>query len=282
LVTLLQMTRMKVRILASLIGLPLLTIIILIGNPYFTIACIPIGILATYEAMNLTPFTDSKIPRKLIYIVTLLFIIYSFIALSISIYLIGSLIIISVCFIISILWVITNNDLEYKIQRIIYINCIPLYCGFLFSHILILYIDTSLPIGLGLSIIIFTMCVTFAGDTGAYFVGTYFGKIKIVPAISANKTLEGSIGGLCSSVIVSVIVSTVIDIQLNILPLLFIGVSLGVMGQLGDLFESKLKRIKQIKDSGTFLPGHGGLLDRIDSLIITIPTSYYLFYIFLV
>jgi phosphatidate cytidylyltransferase len=126
------------------------------------------------------------------------------------------------------------------------------------------------------------MCVTFASDTGAYFIGTYFGKIKIVPAISANKTLEGSIGGLCSSVVASVIVSTVIDIQLNILPLLFIGLSLGVMGQLGDLFESKLKRIKQIKDSGTFLPGHGGLLDRIDSLIITIPTSYYLFYIFLV
>jgi phosphatidate cytidylyltransferase len=118
------------------------------------------------------------------------------------------------------------------------------------------------------------LAVIFAGDTGAYYVGSYLGRHKLSPAVSPGKTIEGSIGGLAANLVVGSVGKTFF---LSGLPwglsLLFF-LSVGIAGQVGDLFESELKRSSGIKDSGGILPGHGGILDRIDALLFAAPVAY--------
>lgn len=112
-------------------------------------------------------------------------------------------------------------------------------------------------------------------DSGAYFAGRFFGRTPLFPNLSPRKTIEGSIGGLVLTVIVvSPFAYGFLDYTLVKALVMGVGVSLASQG--GDLFESVLKRILDVKDLGRFLPGHGGLLDRIDSLLFTVPAVYYI------
>jgi phosphatidate cytidylyltransferase len=112
-------------------------------------------------------------------------------------------------------------------------------------------------------------------DSGAYFAGHLFGRRLLFPSLSPNKTIEGSLGGLLLTVlIVGAITYQLLDFSLAKAAVIGAGVS--VFSQSGDLFESMLKRILDVKDLGHFLPGHGGVLDRIDSLLFTAPAVYYI------
>ncbi len=123
--------------------------------------------------------------------------------------------------------------------------------------------------------IIWLLIVSFANDTGAFYTGTFFGKNKLAPNISPNKTIEGSIGGVATSVLFGFVFSLIFFSDLS-LALLTIPCALimAVAGQVGDLFESAMKRATQVKDSGRILPGHGGMLDRIDGVLLAIPVLY--------
>jgi phosphatidate cytidylyltransferase len=126
----------------------------------------------------------------------------------------------------------------------------------------------------GISWIFLLLCVVFAGDTGAYYIGSYFGRHKLCPAVSPGKTIEGSIGGLTANVAIGALIKFFFMPQLSWgLSILFF-LSVGIVGQAGDLFESVLKRSGDAKDSGTIFPGHGGVLDRIDSLLFAAPLAY--------
>jgi phosphatidate cytidylyltransferase len=123
--------------------------------------------------------------------------------------------------------------------------------------------------------IYFLLFIVFFGDIGAYHFGSSFGRHKLSPSISPGKTIEGSIGGLALNLGVGAV------FKHFFLPLLPWGLSLlfclaaGVAGQVGDLFESQLKRVANKKDSGAILPGHGGILDRIDALLFAAPVAYF-------
>ena len=118
------------------------------------------------------------------------------------------------------------------------------------------------------------LAVIFAGDTGAYYVGSYFGRHKLSPAVSPGKTIEGSIGGLVANLVIGSVGKAFFLSELPWgLSLLFI-LAVGIAGQVGDLFESELKRSSGIKDSSGILPGHGGVLDRIDALLFASPVAY--------
>lgn len=116
--------------------------------------------------------------------------------------------------------------------------------------------------------------IIFAGDTAAYYTGSYLGKHKLCPSVSPKKTIEGSLGGLAANFLVGFILKLFFLPQVGWGSMLFMCVLLGAVGQAGDLFESVLKRTADIKDSGSILPGHGGILDRIDALLFAAPVAW--------
>jgi phosphatidate cytidylyltransferase len=128
-----------------------------------------------------------------------------------------------------------------------------------------------LPQGIGLLSML--LLITKLGDIGAYLVGSRFGKIPLMPHISPKKTVEGALGGLFFSVLGALAGNTLIG--LNYWHAVIIGIALGILGQLGDLSESLMKRDCQVKDSGSIFPGMGGVLDAIDSLLFTAPVFYF-------
>ncbi len=106
--------------------------------------------------------------------------------------------------------------------------------------------------------------------------GSNFGKHKLYPAVSPNKSIEGGVGGVIGSILAVILAGVTFLPQVGVIDGVLIGLVLGVSGQLGDLFESLLKRACGVKDSGNMIPGHGGLLDRLDSLLFAFPVVYYL------
>ena len=119
----------------------------------------------------------------------------------------------------------------------------------------------------------FLILVTKSSDIGAYFWGRKFGRIPLIKRISPKKTWEGAVGGLFTSLVIGLIFSVFIT-SMNFLEKFFLIIVLAFVAQLGDLFESLIKRDCRVKDSGKLLPGMGGILDVIDSLIFTAPTFY--------
>ncbi len=119
-------------------------------------------------------------------------------------------------------------------------------------------------------------CVTLMYDIVAYFSGTKWGKHKISVIISPNKSWEGFFGGFFGSIFAGVFCYVVLKLQVEFWLFLLVCIMCGVVGQIGDLFESLIKRDARIKDSGRILPGHGGMLDRIDSLLLSIPVMFWL------
>ncbi|MDD2553327.1 MAG: phosphatidate cytidylyltransferase [Desulfotomaculaceae bacterium] len=128
--------------------------------------------------------------------------------------------------------------------------------------------------------LIFTLTATWATDTAAYFVGKLFGRRRIAPALSPKKTLEGAVGGLAGSILVAAIF-TVIYPFLPVSKVLLLGLCLGVAALAGDLLESAFKRQAGVKDCSDLIPGHGGILDRIDSMLFTAPLVYYFVILFI-
>jgi phosphatidate cytidylyltransferase len=146
------------------------------------------------------------------------------------------------------------------------------YVGYLLPYWVVLF---RLPDGR--SWVFFVLLVIMTGDTVAYFVGRRFGRRKLAPDLSPGKTVEGALGYLVGSVVTGFIGGRFLVPQLAGVEVVGLAGLLGVLGQIGDLFESLIKRVFSMKESGNLLPGHGGLLDRLDSLIFpAVFTTAYL------
>jgi phosphatidate cytidylyltransferase len=126
----------------------------------------------------------------------------------------------------------------------------------------------------GMLWIFFLLAIVFAGDIGAYYAGSYLGRHKLCPSVSPNKTIEGSIGGLIANLLIGAIIKAMFLPSLPWAACIVMFLLIGAAGQTGDLFESALKRSVHVKDSGTLLPGHGGMLDRIDALLFASPVAF--------
>ncbi|MDP4162669.1 MAG: phosphatidate cytidylyltransferase [Bacillota bacterium] len=127
----------------------------------------------------------------------------------------------------------------------------------------------------GLLYIFYSLFIIWATDSGAYFVGKAMGKNKLWPEISPNKTVEGSVGGVVCAIAVAALFILLTDIHASFWQLVGITALLSIFGQLGDLVESAFKRHYNVKDSGSILPGHGGILDRFDSLLFVWPLLHF-------
>ncbi|MBF0195844.1 MAG: CDP-archaeol synthase, partial [Magnetococcales bacterium] len=138
--------------------------------------------------------------------------------------------------------------------------------------ILLVKIKTSL----GGEFLVFLLLIIWATDSGAYFSGKFFGKKKLAPKLSPGKTWVGFYGGCLGGILVSLAGNALFSFAFPIWQAILMGLLLSLSGQLGDLAESLLKRESGIKDSGNLIPGHGGLLDRLDSVLFAAPVFYML------
>jgi len=167
-------------------------------------------------------------------------------------------------------YLVVHEDLNQVLSQIsitllgcIYIGCFFSYAGLLrgLNH--------------GVFWVFFVAGATFFADTSAYFVGHAFGRHKLAPDVSPGKTIEGLAGGIFGSLGAALICRFLLWHDFSLGHCILLGVLIGIVGPIGDLSESLIKRSVGVKDSGNLIPGHGGLLDRVDALLFTVPLVYY-------
>jgi phosphatidate cytidylyltransferase len=131
----------------------------------------------------------------------------------------------------------------------------------------------------GLDFVVYALLVVWFTDSGAYFTGRKIGKRKLWPEISPNKTIEGFVGGIVWAIGIALILNYFVDLDKSVIIIIIVTIIASVFGQMGDLVESALKRHFNVKDSGHILPGHGGILDRFDSILFVMPLLHFLHFI---
>jgi len=161
-------------------------------------------------------------------------------------------------------------------QALTWLGALYLGLGLGFQLRLFLFTDTTLP-NTGGRLILALYLIVWLGDSAAYFVGSTLGRHKLAPKVSPKKTWEGAGGNLAGNVAAAFLIRALVCTQWSVVDAAAIGLLLGIVGQLGDLVESTWKRSAGVKDSnmgGVAIPGHGGMLDRIDSLVFAAPALY--------
>ena len=147
--------------------------------------------------------------------------------------------------------------------------------GIFYPSLLIAHFILLRKTDAGVMWIFLVIIIAFVGDTAAFYTGRKFGRIKLLPNVSSGKTVEGCLGSIAGSIAGALIFRYFALENVSLLNMIVMTVFANVLGQAGDLCESTLKRSSGLKDSGVILPGHGGLLDRIDSLLFICPFIYY-------
>ncbi|MBC6003720.1 MAG: phosphatidate cytidylyltransferase [Paeniclostridium sordellii] len=258
---------MVVRIIAALALIPLLLFVIYGGLPLYIAEAI-IGIIGLDEFYK--AFKSKSIQP--ISILGYLFAIYLSIKNIFKLQTEYTYIFVFILFLIGIVYILSNkkNIIDFSIT-FIGIFYIPIFLDYI-----VLTINNFRLGGIYVWLI---FIISFMTDTFAYFSGYLFGKHKLIPSISPKKTIEGSIGGILGSTICCVIFGYIF--KLDITHMILVGSIGSIVAQFGDLFASAIKRYVGIKDYGKLIPGHGGILDRFDSVILVAPFVYYAIYIFI-
>lgn len=254
------------RVLTAITILPILLFIIIKSPPIvFAIVIAVVNLIAYFEyskiASEFSYITDTKIVFLIGLIVSIFIIFFNHFNLY---HLTCYTLILNFIF----LFIFSlKKSVEHKIFKkqffgLIYISC-SLSCAILIKN----------NISDGINWLIFTLFLVMASDTGAYYVGSKFGKHKLT-SISPNKTIEGFLGGIVLLFIIGFIFKNFFFPYLNFKLAIVFFIIISFIAPCGDIFESSIKRKAKIKDTGTILPGHGGVLDRIDSLLFVLPVSY--------
>ena len=168
-------------------------------------------------------------------------------------------------------WVVLTGKVEGSALQLSGGTLLLLYPVWSLAH-LILYQDS----GSGRRALLFLLLCVWVCDSAAYYVGSTLGRRKLAPEISPNKTIAGAVGGVLGAAGASVILKMLSLIPWSIPFALGAGLCIAVLAQIGDLAESMLKRDAGVKDSGSLIPGHGGMMDRVDALLFTVPVFYYI------
>jgi phosphatidate cytidylyltransferase len=163
-----------------------------------------------------------------------------------------------------------RQELTTSLQSIAFTLLGVFYVGWLLSYVLLLRLLIHGPY-----YVFYIFGVVWLGDAAALMVGTLMGRHKLAPSISPRKTIEGAVGGLLGSLCGAILGGAWLLGHFSLAQCLATGCMLAVLGQLGDLSESLLKRSVGVKDSGVFIPGHGGILDKVDGILFGAPALYY-------
>ncbi|MDO8472583.1 MAG: phosphatidate cytidylyltransferase [Dehalococcoidia bacterium] len=170
----------------------------------------------------------------------------------------------------SFIWLLASHDKQLSLPAFVWTLAGVLYVGWLLRYTVALRVLDD-----GRNWVILTLLTTFATDTAAFFVGRTWGRHKLSPQVSPGKTKEGAVGGLAGGIVASWVLAMLLHLPLSPWKALLLGLLVSVFAQIGDLTESMFKRSAGVKDSGRLMPGHGGILDRIDSILLTGIVVYY-------
>jgi len=168
-----------------------------------------------------------------------------------------------------VLWIVRYRLDQSLIAPIAFHMLGLIYIPLALSFLVLMHLTAS-----GVFWVFFLVIVIFCGDTGAYYVGRRWGRRKLCPAVSPGKTVEGALGGIAANLTAGLTMKAMFASQWSWSRTALMIICIGIAGQLGDLFESAIKRRAGVKDSSALLPGHGGILDRIDALLFAIPVAY--------
>ena len=261
------------RILTAVAGVPLLIGAIWAGFPWLTLLVAAVALLGLREFYKMAPNPTVHRLLPLGALWTILFIVGG--QFTHQWYEYTPHLFLGVGFVMALSWLILIRNREGAFTTWAYAVGGPVYVGFLLAHALML---RELDDGAATSRdwLLFVMLVTFATDTGAFFTGQAVGKHLMAPSISPHKTWEGAFGGFTVAVGIALALGTLLQLSVPLWQAAAIGAAIGVLAQLGDLTESRLKRVAGVKDTGILIPGHGGILDRLDSIVFTLPVVYYL------
>lgn len=263
------------RIITAVIGIPIAIYIINYGAWLFTAAIVFLAVVAWHEFCKMMQAKNIKVQYS-----------FGLIGVFFALGCIGlgnsqevAMVILLIVLLVMVKTVISHAD--YSMTDAAFTVMGTLYVSLPFSHLLLLrftyqyeYIPTVFgSLSTGAAYLWLAFLGTWASDTFAYFVGSMLGRHKLCPAISPGKTLEGAAGGLAGSIVGVAVIGGLIGLPL--FHSLIIGLLVGIAAPVGDLVESALKRFAGVKDSGNILPGHGGVLDRFDAIMFSVPVVYY-------
>lgn len=259
---------MKQRILTAILAAALFLPFVIYGKLPFTIFVYLLASIALHELLKMKKISLASIPGLVsLVILWVLLIPTSYITILDGVSFSKAEFAFLALMLLLTYTVVTKNKFTFDDVGFVVIAIFYLGIGFYFL------IETRNG---GLDLVFYALLLIWVTDSGAYFVGRAMGKNKLWPEISPNKTVEGAIGGVVFAVLFSWIYHYFTGVLDNYLIVTFMTIFLSVFGQIGDLVESALKRHYQVKDSGTILPGHGGILDRFDSLLFVLPILHFL------
>jgi len=251
-------------------------VLIWLGDPWVTAAVCLVSALAAHEFYRIVKNENIQPLTWLGLLFSVLFAVHAFVQahtigfLRVSSWFSLTLLITAIT-VIPLLWLLFKQNREHAFINWGWTVAGVLYTGWLLSFYI--YIRTMEN---GFGWLFLVLGCTALCDVFAYAVGSNLGRHPLASSISGGKTIEGSIGGLAASIIFAIVISLLFNLPLNYWQMALAGIIIAVFAQLGDLVESLLKRNMKTKDTGDVLPGHGGILDRIDSHLLIAPVAYYL------
>lgn len=274
------MSELTRRVLFALVGAPLTVALIFIGGWVFAAALSAVAAIGAWEILRMARTAGSE-PLEIPAIVVTAAIPLAVHASYLGVFQV-TLTIAVLVFLALLASVIWARGVERKplVSFGVTIACIiyPALVAYMYP---IRYHGYAVGALAGTVLVMFPIAVTWATDTGAYAFGRMFGRHKLIPAVSPAKTVEGAIGGLLVAILGAWIYAEFLlkpfaQLGLSPIGIVIFGIAIGIFGQLGDLAESLLKRDAGVKDSSKLLPGHGGILDRFDSLLFVLPVAFVL------
>lgn len=260
---------MKQRIQTAIIALIIFIPFLLYGSWPFIILAFLLATIGMIELLKMNKNITSTIP-SILSIVFLWILLLPQLETTFTNWLTKPEIIVIFVMILLFYTVLSENKFTFDDAGFILISTIYVGMGFYFL------IETRMA---GLEYILYVLFVIWATDTGAYLFGRALGKNKLWPTISPNKTIEGAVGGLVTAMIIGAVFQLVHPFEVSMVYVVLISILISAVGQIGDLVASGFKRNYQVKDSGKLLPGHGGILDRLDSLLFVIPLLHFIHFI---
>ena len=251
---------MKTRVISAVVALLITIPLILLGGIYFNALALVLGLIGMWELLRYTKMPEyMKYLGYIMYVVMFLFGYFNA----------GRVVLVNTCYLIIALFVcfipliFYHDDKVYNINDVFYLFSSILFISFVFS--LFVFVRSR-----SLEIVFYLLLITTMTDTFAYLIGRKFGKHKLIPSVSPNKTVEGFVGGLVFGTLITTLFYVFTIGKINIFVLILMTMILSVAGQFGDLVFSSIKRHFKVKDFSNIMPGHGGILDRLDSIIFVL------------